>query len=54
VEKNEVLRRIGGVFPALRKSYGLRSIALFGFVARGEARPGSDIDLLVEFEEGRI
>jgi predicted nucleotidyltransferase len=28
---------------------GIRSLALFGSVARGEDRPGSDIDLLVEF-----
>jgi len=30
-------------------SYGVKSLALFGSVARGEARPGSDVDLLVEF-----
>jgi uncharacterized protein len=27
-------------------------IAVFGSVARGEAREGSDLDLLVDFEEG--
>jgi predicted nucleotidyltransferase len=30
-------------------SYGVKSLALFGSVARGEARVGSDVDLLVEF-----
>ena len=29
-----------------------RSVAIFGSVARGEEREGSDIDLLVEFEPG--
>lgn len=29
---------------------GIRSLALFGSVARGQARPDSDVDLLVEFE----
>jgi len=29
-----------------------RSIAIFGSVARGEERPGSDIDFLVEFDPG--
>jgi uncharacterized protein len=31
-------------------SYGVKSMALFGSVARGEARPDSDVDLLVEFD----
>jgi predicted nucleotidyltransferase len=30
---------------------GVRSLALFGSAARDEAGPGSDIDLVVEFEE---
>jgi len=30
--------------------FGVRSLALFGSVARGEQRPDSDIDILVEFE----
>jgi uncharacterized protein len=29
--------------------YGVKSLALFGSVARDEAQPSSDIDLLVEF-----
>jgi uncharacterized protein len=29
---------------------GIRSLDLFGSVARGEAGPGSDVDLLVEFD----
>ena len=28
----------------------VKSLALFGSVARGENRPGSDVDFLVEFE----
>jgi len=32
------------------RSYGIKSLALFGSVARGEARPDSDVDLLVEFD----
>jgi uncharacterized protein len=31
-------------------SYGVRSIGLFGSFARNQARPKSDVDLLVEFE----
>ena len=30
--------------------FGVKSLALFGSVVRGEDRPGSDVDMLVEFE----
>jgi predicted nucleotidyltransferase len=32
--------------------YGVRSLAVFGSVARDEARPDSDVDVLVDFEGG--
>lgn len=32
-------------------NFGVGSIALFGSVARGEARAESDVDLLVEFNQ---
>jgi predicted nucleotidyltransferase len=32
---------------------GARNLRVFGSVARGDAKPGSDVDLLVEFEAGR-
>ena len=37
----------------LAAQHGARNVRLFGSVARGEARPDSDIDVLVEFEPGR-
>jgi hypothetical protein len=33
--------------------YGARKVRIFGSVARGEAGPSSDVDVLVEFEKGR-
>jgi hypothetical protein len=38
---------------SLARAHGARSIALFGSAARGEERPGSDLDFLVELEPGR-
>jgi uncharacterized protein len=32
------------------RSRGVRHAALFGSVARGDNRPGSDIDILIEFD----
>jgi len=36
----------------LCRKYSVKELAVFGSVARGEARPDSDIDLLVEFLPG--
>jgi predicted nucleotidyltransferase len=40
------------VVPALRR-HGVVRAGIFGSAARGEARDGSDLDVLVEFEPGR-
>ena len=37
----------------LAAKYGVRSVRLFGSVARGEEKPESDLDVLVAFEPGR-
>ena len=34
----------------LRAAFAVKSLAIFGSVARGEAGPGSDVDLLVEYD----
>lgn len=35
------------------RGLGVRRVGLFGSFVRGDQRPDSDIDLLVEFEPGR-
>jgi uncharacterized protein len=44
-------RRRAEILGVARKRRAHR-IAVFGSVARGDARPGSDVDLLVDFEPG--
>lgn len=46
------MRRMRGAEAAIR-ALGVRRLALFGSVARNEARIDSDVDLLVEFAPGR-
>src|SRR5258707_892891 len=41
-----------GCCHAPRWARGIRRAAVFGSIARGDDRPGSDIDILVEFEPG--
>ena len=37
----------------LAKAYGATAIYLFGSAARGQDKPGSDLDFMVEMEQGR-
>ena len=48
--EREVVLQILRQNQAEINSFGVISLALFGSVARGEARPDSDVDLLVEFD----
>ena len=48
MRRNEVLRVLSENREWIR-AHGVERIALFGSVARGEDRPGSDVDLLVKF-----
>ena len=36
------------------RKHHIRRLALFGSVVRGDFRPGSDVDVLVEFESGHV
>ena len=45
--KEEVFEKI----VSLLKSHGARKVAVFGSYVRGEEKPGSDIDIIVEFSE---
>jgi hypothetical protein len=45
IHRDEILR--------LAREHGARNVRLFGSAARGEDRTDSDLDLLVDMEEGR-
>ncbi len=47
-----VLNR-SGLIRTLARAHGARSIELFGSAARGEERPASDLDFIVDLEPGR-
>jgi predicted nucleotidyltransferase len=45
MKRQEILR--------IAAKHGARNVRVFGSVARGQARPDSDVDLLVDMEPGR-
>ena len=50
MKRSDVLSILHEKRGELSEKYGVKSLALFGSVARDEARPDSDVDLLVEFD----
>src|SRR5438093_70818 len=51
MKRDQIIATLRAAEPELRRR-GIRHAALFGSAARGEERPASDIDILVEFEPG--
>jgi predicted nucleotidyltransferase len=45
----EIIARIRGVAPAIRAE-GVSKLAIFGSRVRGDARPDSDLDVLIDIE----
>ena len=52
MERGEVVRLIKENYEEIKR-FGVKRIGIFGSVVRGEARGDSDVDVLVEFEEGK-
>jgi predicted nucleotidyltransferase len=49
MQRHEVLKILADHRDAMRQQFGVKSLALFGSVARDEATETSDVDLLVAF-----
>lgn len=50
MNREEILQRLREHKRLLMETYGLSRLELFGSYARGEPSPGSDVDILVEYE----
>ncbi len=50
--KEDILKIIKLLQDDMRKKYKVKEIGVFGSVIRGEQNPASDIDILVDFEDG--
>ena len=49
---HEILTKLEALKPEFQRRYKVREIGLFGSWARDEQHEKSDIDVLVDFEEG--
>ena len=49
---DDLLIRLRELKPQILRKFRAKGIQLFGSNIRGEQGPGSDIDILVDFEEG--
>ena len=48
--KEEIVEILKQELPYLKKKFGVKTIGIFGSCAREEAKPESDIDILIEIE----
>ena len=51
--RDEILDKLRADKEAL-DAFGVKAIGVFGSVARGEAGPDSDVDIVVDFDEDSI
>ena len=51
MDRDQTLALLAEHKPVLTERFGVRRLALFGSMARGTARPDSDVDVLVGFEQ---
>lgn len=50
MKRTDTLNLLRNLKPALVQRFGVTELALFGSVARDEARDNSDVDILVSFD----
>jgi predicted nucleotidyltransferase len=50
MKRDDVIEIINEHLEVLADQYGVKTLSLFGSVARDDATPVSDVDLLVEFD----
>lgn len=51
MKREDVITVLGGCADELRTRFGVTSLRVFGSVARDDAQPSSDVDILVDFDE---
>ena len=53
-KKSNFVTKLEEVLPLLRERFGVTKIGIFGSTARGDDRPESDVDVLVELSPDHL
>ena len=51
MDKQVLLKRLSGKIEEIRKRFSVKTLSIFGSAARGEMADGSDVDILVAFDQ---
>ena len=51
MDKQVILKRLSDKVEEIRKRFSVNTLSIFGSAARGEMADGSDIDILVAFDQ---
>ncbi|MHC4171936.1 MAG: nucleotidyltransferase family protein [Planctomycetota bacterium] len=51
MDKQVLLKRLSGKVEEIRKRFSVKILSIFGSAARGEMADGSDVDILVAFDQ---
>lgn len=53
MQRDHVLSQLGTRSPEIAERFGIIRLAIFGSIARDEFSDGSDLDVLIEFQDGQ-
>ena len=54
MNREEIIKKLQEVLPIVREKYHVKTLGIFGSVARGDDTAESDVDILVEFGEQAV
>ena len=54
MNREEIIEKLQEVLPIVKEKYHVKTMGIFGSVARGDDTETSDVDVLIEFDEQAI
>lgn len=54
MNREEIIEKLKEILPTVQGKYHVKSLGVFGSVARGDDTEASDVDILVEFDEQAV